>query len=222
MSGKGLGSCFLFLASFVLLFFSCKENKKYHDTTKAEIVASNSEAVNDILKFQAGMNEEFKDPKTSPLPDRYRADFNGLDFFTPDTNFRVRAKLVLTPEALPFHMPTTTSRTSEEVVYGIVHFSLNGTDHQLEVYKSQNPESDGEGEDYLFLPFLDDTNGNETYAGGRYLDLSIPNEDTLIIDFNKAYNPYCAYNKKYSCPIVPTVNRLHTDVRAGVKAFGKH
>lgn len=221
ISGKGPGSCFLFLASCFFLFLSCKENKKYHDAAKVEIVASDSDALNDILQFQKAINAEFKDPKTSPLPDRYRADFEGLDFFAPDTNYRVRAKLVRTPEALSFHMPTTTSRTSKEVVYGIVHFSLNGSNRQLEVYQSKNPEPGEEGEDYLFLPFLDDTNGSETYGGGRYLDLSIPNGDSLTIDFNKAYNPYCAYNKKYSCPIVPSVNRLQTKVSVGVKAFGK-
>lgn len=219
---KGPVSCFLLLVSCTLSFLSCKQNKKYHDTVKMEIVDSNSDALNDILRFQEGMNAEFKNPETSPLPDRYRADFEALDFFAPDTNYRVRAKLVRTPEALPFHMSTTTNRTSEEVVYGIVHFYLNGSKHQLEVYKSVHPEADGEGEDYLFLPFLDDTNGNETYGGGRYLDLSVPKGDSLTLDFNKAYNPYCAYNKKYSCPIVPKVNRLHTEIRAGVKAYDKH
>jgi uncharacterized protein (DUF1684 family) len=73
--------------------------------------------------------------------------------------------------------------------------------------------------DYLFLPFSDATNGNETYSGGRYIDLRIPTSDSVLIDFNKAYNPYCAYNPKYSCPIVPKQNRLPIPVRAGVKAF---
>jgi len=219
---KGPVSCFLLLVFCISLFLSCKQGKKYHDAAKVEIANSNSDAVNDILRFQEEMNAEFKNPETSPLPDRYRADFEALDFFAPDTNYRIRAKLVRTPEALPFHMPTTTNRTSEEVVYGIVHFFLNGSEHRLEVYKSMDPEADAEREDYLFLPFLDDTNGNETYGGGRYLDLSVPDGDSLTIDFNKAYNPYCAYNKKYSCPIVPKVNRLHTKIMAGVKAFGKH
>jgi uncharacterized protein (DUF1684 family) len=66
---------------------------------------------------------------------------------------------------------------------------------------------------------LDDTNGAETYAGGRYIDLAIPGGDSIVIDFNRAYNPYCAYNKKYSCPLVPKVNTLTTEIRAGVKAF---
>ena len=74
-------------------------------------------------------------------------------------------------------------------------------------------------ESYLCLPFLDETNGSETYGGGRYIDLNIPEGDSLELDFNRAYNPYCVYNKKYSCPLVPRQNYLKTKVRAGVKDF---
>ena len=73
--------------------------------------------------------------------------------------------------------------------------------------------------DYLFLPFLDLTNGKTTYSGGRYIDLRIPEGDTIIIDFNKAFNPYCAYSHHYSCPVVPSENYLDFEVRAGVKKF---
>ena len=73
----------------------------------------------------------------------------------------------------------------------------------------------------MFLPFMDHTNGSASYAGGRYIDLRIPEGDTLIIDFNKAYNPYCAYDEKYSCPIVPSENYLDLEVEAGVKVFEK-
>ena len=71
----------------------------------------------------------------------------------------------------------------------------------------------------MFLPFSDLTSGNETYGGGRYIDLEIPKGKTITIDFNQAYNPYCAYNPKYSCPIVPAENELLTNVNAGVKKF---
>ena len=81
---------------------------------------------------------------------------------------------------------------------------------------------DEEYKDYLFLPFLDDTNGEGSYGGGRYIDLRIPDSDTMIIDFNTAYNPYCAYNDRYSCPIVPRQNYLDVAIEAGVKAFKKH
>ena len=77
-------------------------------------------------------------------------------------------------------------------------------------------------QDYLFLPFLDDTNGEESYGGGRYIDLRIPETDTITIDFNRAYNPLCVYNEKFSCPIVPRVNYLPIQIKAGVKMYAKH
>ncbi len=203
----------------ILIFFGCSNKKKYHSSVKTEIEVSKSDALQDVLKFQDELDKEFKHPDTSPLPDRYRKDFEGLNFFKPDTNYRVMAKFVATPEALPFMMSTTTDRQSEEVVYGIAYFSLNGSDHELEVYQSRELLLEEEYDDYLFLPFLDITNGEETYAGGRYIDLTIPKDNSIIIDFNMAYNPYCAYNKKFSCPIVPKVNHLNTEIKAGVKAF---
>lgn len=203
----------------VFFLMSCGQGKKYHDDK--ETVKVESDLVADILEFQKEQNESFKDPDSSPLPDKYRKDFEGLDFYAPDTTYIVKARFERTPEAEPFLMPTTTDRQTQEVVYGIAHFTLNGVEHQLEVYQSLGLLDDEEYEDYLFLPFLDNTNGEETYGGGRYIDLTIPEGDTLVIDFNKAYNPYCVYNKKYSCPLVPRQNYLRTKVRAGVKKFNK-
>ncbi len=205
----------------LLAAFGCKQDKKYHDVSQKEIVVSQTDAIQDILQFQRELNEEFKNPETSPLPDRYRKDFESLDFFIPDTTYIIKAKFVRTPEALPFDMPTTTGRKSIEVVYGIAHFALNGKKHQLEIYQNQELMLEEKYRDYLFLPFTDLTNDEETYGGGRYVDLSIPNTDFIMIDFNKAYNPYCTYNKKYSCPIVPEVNDLTTRILAGVKVFKK-
>ncbi|RTE53046.1 DUF1684 domain-containing protein [Arenibacter aquaticus] len=204
----------------MVMSLGCKE-KRYHDELDQNQLQASTEALEDIIKFQQKMNGEFKDPETSPLPDRYRKDFNGLDFFGPDTTYRVMAKFTRTPEALPFLMPTTTGRQSEEVVYGVLQFRLNGRSHKLEVYQNQELKQQDQYRDYLFLPFADLTNGEETYGGGRYLDLSIPEGDSLLIDFNKAYNPYCAYNPKYSCPLVPKQNRLDIAIKAGVKTFKK-
>ncbi|MDC6367373.1 MULTISPECIES: DUF1684 domain-containing protein [Flavobacteriaceae] len=201
----------------VLALFACGRGKRYHDQTKP--MENVSPLVMEILDFQKEQNVSFKNPETSPLPDKYRKDFESLDFFEPDANYIVKAHFVRTPDAEPFLMPSTTDRKSLEVVYGVAHFSLNGVQHQLEVYQSLDLVDQEEYKDYLFLPFLDNTNGNETYGGGRYIDLTIPDGDTLVIDFNKAYNPYCVYNKKYSCPLVPRQNYLRTNVRAGVKDF---
>lgn len=207
---------------FILLCLAgCKQDKKYHENDSKKTPLILSKKLQGVLDFHIEKDEEFKNPETSPLPDRYRKNFEGLDFFTPDTNYVVQAKLVLTPDAVPFQMPTTTDRKTTEVVYGIAHFKLNGQEQQLEIYQNKELMLEEGFEDYLFLPFTDLTNDEETYGGGRYIDLRIPEENSITIDFNRAYNPSCAYNKKYSCPIVPKVNHLRTRVIAGVRAFDK-
>lgn len=210
----------LVLIGSLLVFTSCRDSKRYHDKDKVQIEFATG-VLGQIDSFQQKLNADFRDPEISPLPDRYRKNFTGLDFFKPDTSYRVMAEIELTPEAVPFLMPTTTSRKSKEVVYGIARFELKGKSYELEIYQNTDLMQDEQFKDYLFLPFLDETNGEETYGGGRYIDLSIPNGDSILIDFNMAYNPYCAYNKKYSCPIVPKVNRLNTRIPVGVMAFNK-
>lgn len=206
----------------ILIFctWSCKE-KRYHDKQEAKMETLYSGGLQDAFEFQEKLNNEFRDPETSPLPDRYRKDFNGLDFFAPDSTYLITAKLTRTPEALPFFMPTSTGGQTEETVYGKISFVLEGKMHELEVYRNMELMQQEKYKNYLFLPFSDRTNGEETYEGGRYLDLTVPEGDTILLDFNKAYNPYCAYNAKYSCPLVPKQNRLDTEIRAGVKAFKK-
>ncbi len=210
----------LILMAFFI--FSCKGEKKYHDTNKRTADTVGSDKIADIIRFQNELNAEFKDPETSPLPDRFRMDFESLDFFSIDTNYIITAAFTRTPDALPFSMPTNTERKSTEVLYGVAKFSMDGKEHELEIYQTPELITQEKYRDYLFLPFTDATNGTETYGGGRYLDLKIPNRNTIVLNFNKAYNPYCAYNKKYSCPLVPSVNHLDTKVYAGVKAFDKY
>ena len=172
--------------------------------------------------FQIKMNAEFKDASKSPLKDKDRKDFKSLDFFKVDSTYVVTAKFERTPYETPFEMKTTTERLPVYVKYGIITFKLKGNDYRLNVYQNQDLMKKEGYDDYLFLPFLDDTNSEETYGGGRYIDLTAPEADELVIDFNKAYNPYCAYNEKYSCPIVPRDNYLDLKVEAGVKNFQKH
>ncbi|WP_335965546.1 DUF1684 domain-containing protein [Galbibacter sp. PAP.153] len=212
------------LLIFIILFSACKSDKRYHDnnTDKKALADKKTEnTVSGIKKFQKELNEEYANPEESPLTQEDRESFNGLDFFPIDTTYHVVARFERTPDQEPFLMPTTTSRTSEEVLYGIVHFTLHQKEFKLNVYQSTQLRETQEYKDYLFLPFSDKTNGEETYGGGRYMDLRIPEGNTIVLDFNKAYNPYCAYNKKYSCPIVPKENTLNYAVRAGVKKFKK-
>lgn len=173
-------------------------------------------------EFQRELNAAYKDASTSPLKEKDIKHFKGLEFFKFDSAYIVTANFERFPDEKPFEMKTSTARRPIYVKYGELSFQLNGKPFKLNIYQNKGLiESEGY-EDYLFLPFSDETNGLESYGGGRYIDARFPDGDTMIIDFNKAYNPYCAYNDKYSCPIVPRENYLKTRVEAGVKAFGKH
>lgn len=197
------------LMLFVLVIFSfgCTENKKM---------------IVDETPFQRKMNTEFKDASKSPLKAKDLKAFDGLDFFPYDSAFVVTATLKRTPNSEWFDMKTSTDRLSTERVLGVLNFELKGESYQLNVYQGEKLMQTEGFEDYLFLPFLDNTNGASTYGGGRYIDLKIPEGNTIEIDFNSAYNPLCAYNEKYSCPIVPRVNYVDLDVEAGVMAFKNH
>lgn len=166
-------------------------------------------------EFQRSMNALFKDASKSPLKSRDLKNFEGLDFFKFDSTYIVTATLTRTPESQPFRMKTTTDRMPEYVRFGVLNFQIKGKNFQLNAYKGIDEEDDGR----LFIPFIDDTNGDDTYGGGRYIDTGLPQEKSLVINFNEAYNPYCAYNEKYSCPIVPRDNYLPMRVEAGVKKF---
>lgn len=185
----------------LFLLLNCDNRKRYN---------------NDLTPFQREINDFFKDASVSPLKKRDLKNFRGLDFFTYDSTYLVTAKLTKTPKEKPFMMLTTTDMVVEYIKYGTVSFELLDNQYSLDIYK--NLEDPNE-QDNLFLPFLDDTNGNESYGGGRYINLSIPQGDNLIIDFNSAFNPYCVYDEKYSCPIVPRENYLSLEIKAGVKNF---
>lgn len=173
-----------------------------------------------IEEIQNELNEEFTNPGTTILEPEVFKNFKGLDFYPIDLKYTVTATFVRTPNEKPFLMPTSTDRLPEYQKYGELHFQLEGRDLVLDVFQDTSPT---EGyEDYLFLPFTDWTSGDGSYGGGRYLDLFIPETDTLVLDFNASYNPYCAYNEKYSCPIPPKQNDLPIRIEAGVKDFKEH
>lgn len=175
--------------------------------------------VSAVAKFQKELNAEYADAKTSSLTAEDLAVFKTLDFYPANETFFVVAKLVRTQKEKPFEMETSTDRKPLYVKYGELYFTINGRDLKLNVYKNIELSKKKEYKDYLFLPFSDLTSGAESYIGGKYIDLRIPKGDTIVIDFNTSYNPYCAYNYKYSCPKVPLENDLDIEIKAGVKKF---
>ena len=194
------------LLSIVIIFsFSCREEKRYQDVN--------------LTEYQRQVNNYFKDASVSPLKPKDLKIFQGLDFFEFDSIYVVKAKIEETKESLPFKMKTTTDIPADVRKYADLFFQISDKEFELSVYENLEYEGVEGYENYLFLPFLDETNENETYGGGRYLDLFLNGTDSIIIDFNKAYNPKCVYDENFSCPIVPRKNFLNTRIEAGVKNF---
>ncbi len=170
-------------------------------------------------EFHEKLDREYRTRDESPLTDADFPDFKGLNFYPITDRLIVEAQFKRTPNEKIFKMKTTGTRLPEYVKYGELTFSIEGKAHKLNLYQNIELAKKPGFEDYLFLPFSDASCGKETYIGGRYIDMKIPKGDKVVIDFNKAYNPYCAYNHKYSCPIVPMENDLKVEILAGVKKF---
>ncbi|MDB5268312.1 MAG: hypothetical protein JWP58_1352 [Hymenobacter sp.] len=173
-----------------------------------------------VLEFQTALNKEFRDPQESPLTAAEQKTFTTLPFFPIEYSYYVEATLVRDSTAQPFAMETSTARRPLYRKYGELRFVLNGQPQHLSIYQNQELLKKPGFEDYLFVPFTDLTNGHGSYGGGRYIDLRIPaaGTKTLALDFNRAYNPSCAYNHGYSCPVPPAENRLSIAIPAGVRS----
>ena len=177
--------------------------------------------VNDVDRFRNELNDQYKDKEHSPLTEKDRRKFKGHDFYEINSKYRVVAKFILTPDTENFEMKTTTERRPIYRKFGEVHFEIDGQQFILSVYQNLANLKSEKYKNHLFLLFNDKTNGHGSYYGGRYIDLLIPEGNTIIIDFNKSYNPYCHYNSKYSCPIPPSENNLDVEIKAGIKSYGK-
>lgn len=169
--------------------------------------------------FRDKYREEFLTTPNSPLK---KKDLRYLQFYAPDSSFAVQATFAKTENPTPFEIPTSSGTKKTYVEYGKLHFEVNGTKQQLSVYRSVGltlPQY----KDYLFIPFKDLTNGKDSYGGGRYIDLKVGDLESgsYVLDFNKCYNPYCAYSSGYNCPIPPKENRLTVAIAAGEKNYGK-
>lgn len=176
--------------------------------------------IRQIEAHRAEKEAEFRDPEHSPLREK-AADFAGNVYYAPTLDYRVKARFERTESAEPFLMPTSNpDRQKTYVKYGLLHFELQGKSYTLSVYRSPDLAKIPQYKNHLFLPFTDLTSGRETYGGGRYLDLTIPKSKKVVIDFNRCYNPYCAYGDGWSCPIPPQENFLDTRIEAGVKDYG--
>ncbi|MEL6591161.1 MAG: DUF1684 domain-containing protein [Bacteroidota bacterium] len=174
-----------------------------------------------LAAYRVEKEAEFKDPRRSPLRDK-APTFEGNQYYAGNYAFRVEADVKLIEDGEPFLMPTSNpERQKTYIPYAKLHFRLQDKERTLTAYYSPQTARLPGYEDHLFLPFTDLTNGQETYGGGRYLDMRKPKGEKIWIDFNKCYNPYCAYSDGWSCPIPPRENFLEARIEAGVKDY-KH
>ena len=172
-----------------------------------------------IVEKRLKKDNNFANPEKTPLNPDQLPTFEGLHYFAPDIAFRFKARFETDTTEAPFRMPTTTSRQPLYRKYGKISFSHGDTALVLTAYQNLDYLAANPGYNKLFVPFKDLTNGHATYGGGRYLDVEIPLSDSLTLDFNDAYNPYCVYNEKWSCPIPPEENHLKVHIRAGELNF---
>lgn len=168
-----------------------------------------------LEKFRVDKNEYLKHSEESPIPNK--ENFEQLNYFSPNEAFRIKANIEPIQDTTKLKVRMTGGEVESYIKYGYASFKMKDQMHKLLLLKSTNEDED----EKLFLPFGDKTNGFDTYGGGRYLDIELDKNGQLMIDFNFAYNPFCAYNDKYTCPIPPAENFLDIAIEAGEKTFAK-
>jgi uncharacterized protein len=167
-----------------------------------------------LLRFREQKDEFMRHGHDSPFSHSGLQDFHGLKYFEPEPVFRLEARLHRHPKEGSVMMAT--SKGTRQLFNRVGRFDLviEGKPVQLEAYQSAEREDRD-----IFVPFRDSTSGEESYGAARYLDMEVQHDDNYLVDFNYAYNPYCAYNDGYVCPLPPTENWLKVAIRAGEKKY---
>ena len=191
----------LFIAALVLSA-ACSPTQVEDDASFARSLA----------EFRAAKEQAFQE-HDSPVPPARRGELLPLAYFPGSPDYRVPAVLRVEQDRVTLEMPTSTGERRLMQRVGTLEFALKGQSLALGAFT----EASAPNMDRLFVPFVDLTSGTETYPAGRYLDLDRTRTGLYVIDFNRAYNPYCYYNSTYDCPYPPRENRLKVPVRAGEK-----
>jgi uncharacterized protein (DUF1684 family) len=204
---------YIFLIIIVIVVSACSSS----DDELAE-KAPNSEDptfnTEEITKFREFKNTNFKTSDQSPIPEAKRVTFQGLKYYYPTEEFAIPATFVPSKTKETSSVGTTKfGETRTYIKAGTLNFVINEKSYSLTAFFYLNDEN----KELLFVPFKDATSGKLTYDVGRYLDIPVVPNGDYIIDFNLAYNPYCAYNDNYSCPLVPKENVLPIEINAGEK-----
>jgi hypothetical protein len=214
MAVKSLLRCICRLQVFVFIcvlvaFSGCSKPSSNEGATSVQ--------PDSILKERAAKDENFRSGKESPIPERDRTGFKGLAYYPINPALRFSARLNRFPGPKQVRLGTNSGEIRRGLRYGYFEFPVDGQTCRLQVYRLDDGSG---GAVSLFIPFRDATSGRETYSAGRYMDLKENTSGVYDLDFNRAYNPYCAYNSEFSCPVPPEENTLKVAIRAGEKIYG--
>lgn len=205
---RGITAVFMF--SVTLLFFTCKSG---YSPEQQHIIIQ-------IETTRLEKDSLFKHADWSPLPEDEKVHFPGLKYFPIDLDLRFEGPITRYDTPLPDTIVGTKGDLRPAIRYAYFSFQYQHKDYRLELYKILR--DDPEYDKYLFLGFTDETTGDESYGTGRYIDISENPENHYVIDFNLAYNPYCAYNARYTCAIPSEENQLPFAIRAGERIYEEH
>ena len=197
---------------YIYTFFACL-------ICNISIAQNDDLAIEKIKEHREKLRLEFLDPIESPLPKKDLKKFTDLNYFPIDLKYRLKVRFKEHSAKKFLKIKTTTERQIEYVRFAELTFEIEGQEYTLQAYQNESLALNPKFKNYLFIPFYDDTNGLESYGGGRYIDFNIPDSEDVFLDFNLVYNPNCCYNGKFSCPIPPKENYLPIQINAGAKDF---
>ena len=172
----------------------------------------------DVNSKRQGIIDFMKNDPESPFHKKGEIEYQGLNFFDIDPTYNVKARIEKLPSPVPFEIQMTNGESAEYFKFAIAHFTIDDKPQKLFLLKSESFFDDP----WLFLPFYDETSADETYGGGRFLNVEYHDEKEIFIDFNLAYNPYCAYTDLYRCPIPPVENKITVKILAGERNYSAH
>lgn len=180
----------------------------------------------ELLRYQRKVEEQraakdkyFRERSTSPLIPEQIGAFTGLKYFPIDSTYKVRARLVKAVDGTPLTMQESNGSARSYIRKGKLEFELAGKPYSLMAYQESGQQRPPGEREVLFIPFTDLSSGEESYGAGRYLEPEAPSDEVVLLDFNLAYNPYCAYNNRWSCPIPPAENKLAVKILSGEKSY---
>ena len=164
--------------------------------------------MSELTEFRLAKDEFFASHPQSPLTAEQRAVFAGLSYFPENADLRIEVEIDIFPEQENITVQTSTGDLRTYIRHGRIHFEVRGESVQLTILENDLG---------YFLPFVDSLANTKTYGAGRYLEPEILPNGKLLVDFNLAYNPFCAYNQRWSCPLTPWENRVKVPIEAGEK-----